>query len=260
MWNMRWLDRLSGSRDDKFIASTWFDVFDELVTPKLKKQIKFNTEVTKIDYSNDKIAVTTANDTSVKYDKVLLTVPITVLQKGAIEFTPALPAVKMTQIRKERMTPGLKVFLKFSKKFYPDLLAPKKCSNLLLANHLYYDAALHKKSKNNVLGLIAEGDAAMLYLQQKDRQALVAYVVRELDEIFEEKASKYLQKSYIQNWTAEPYIAGTYSHGHGDAKVLAAPVNNKLFFAGEAMNTNGSTIVVHGACESAYAAVDQILN
>jgi hypothetical protein len=32
-----------------------------------------------------------------------------------------------------------------------------------------------------------------------------------------------------------------------------------VFFAGEAMNANGKTIAVHGACESAYSAVEKML-
>ena len=35
---------------------------------------------------------------------------------------------------------------------------------------------------------------------------------------------------------------------------------NRIYFAGEAMNTRGKTIAVHGACESAYLAIDTILN
>ena len=48
----------------------------------------------------------------------------------------------------------------------------------------------------------------------------------------------------------------------GDARKIAAqPIDNKLFFAGEAMNINGHHQTVHGAVESAYKAVnDLILN
>jgi len=41
---------------------------------------------------------------------------------------------------------------------------------------------------------------------------------------------------------------------------MASPVADKLFFAGEAMNTNGHTIAVHGASESAYIALEKTLN
>jgi len=41
---------------------------------------------------------------------------------------------------------------------------------------------------------------------------------------------------------------------------MAFPVDDKLFFAGEAMNTNGHTVAVHGASESAYIALEKMLN
>jgi hypothetical protein len=45
----------------------------------------------------------------------------------------------------------------------------------------------------------------------------------------------------------------------GDArKVAAEPIDNKLFFAGEAMNTNGHHQTVHGAVESAYKSISDI--
>jgi hypothetical protein len=40
---------------------------------------------------------------------------------------------------------------------------------------------------------------------------------------------------------------------------MAAPVANKIYFAGEAMNIKGHTIAVHGASESAYLMLEQIL-
>ena len=42
--------------------------------------------------------------------------------------------------------------------------------------------------------------------------------------------------------------------------LLAKPISNRIYFAGEAMNPRGKTIAVHGACESAYLAIDTILN
>jgi len=47
--------------------------------------------------------------------------------------------------------------------------------------------------------------------------------------------------------------------GKGSVKELSAPLNNRIYFAGEAMNPSGKTIAVHGACESAYLAVSEML-
>ena len=47
----------------------------------------------------------------------------------------------------------------------------------------------------------------------------------------------------------------------GDARKIASqPINKKLYFAGEAMNTNGHHQTVHGAVETGYREVVHILN
>ena len=60
-----------------------------------------------------------------------------------------------------------------------------------------------------------------------------------------------------------PYIRGAYSYakiGTGDARgVMAETVENKLYFAGEAMNTNGHHQSAHGALETGYNKVVEIL-
>jgi hypothetical protein len=71
--------------------------------------------------------------------------------------------------------------------------------------------------------------------------------------------------SYVQNFTNHPYIKGAYSYsslGIGNARAIAAaPVENKLFFAGEAMHTNGHHQTVQGAMETGYRqALDLLKN
>jgi monoamine oxidase len=71
---------------------------------------------------------------------------------------------------------------------------------------------------------------------------------------------------YVHNWGRDPFAGGGYSYvraGGLDAPAaLAAPVDDTLFFAGEATNTQGHTGTVHGALQSGYqaaAAIQQAL-
>jgi len=77
--------------------------------------------------------------------------------------------------------------------------------------------------------------------------------------MFEGKASKCYLKHIIQNWSTEPFIHGSYSEMRGNVEKMSAPVVNKIYFSGEAMNTNGHTIAVHGASESAYLMLEKML-
>jgi len=124
---------------------------------------------------------------------------------------------------------------------------------------VYDDAAFGKDSNSNVLGLFTQGTKAECYTAHATDEELFNYVGTELDEIFDGQASKHDVDHVIEDWTREPYIYGSYSQRKASANKLAQPVARKVFFAGEAMNPNGKTIAVHGACESAYSAIDAML-
>jgi lysine-specific histone demethylase 1B len=70
--------------------------------------------------------------------------------------------------------------------------------------------------------------------------------------------------SYIQNWTTNPFVKGAYSYstiGMGNSRNIATQsVEDKLFFAGEAMNVNGNHQTVYGAAETGSREVINILN
>lgn len=76
------------------------------------------------------------------------------------------------------------------------------------------------------------------------------------DQLFDGQASQHYIKHLVQNWSAELYIQGSHSQRKGSAKKMASPLADRVYFAGEAMNPNGKTIAVHGASESAYAALE----
>ena len=63
-------------------------------------------------------------------------------------------------------------------------------------------------------------------------------------------------------WAHDPFARGSYSHalpGHaGKRAVLAAPVNGRLFFAGEATSSNFFS-TAHGARDSGERAAMEVL-
>jgi monoamine oxidase len=73
-----------------------------------------------------------------------------------------------------------------------------------------------------------------------------------------------LQRSFIVNWQADPFSLGAYSYapvGQRKARsVLAAPVANTVFFAGEATNIDGYAATVHGAIASGQRVAQEIID
>ena len=96
-----------------------------------------------------------------------------------------------------------------------------------------------------------------------DDEALIERLLDELDEMFEGQTRQHFIKAVVQNWSQQPFIRGAYPTSiEGDESsaiaALAAPVDGRLFFAGTALDEiNMST--VHGAMQSAYRVVEQIL-
>jgi monoamine oxidase len=70
-----------------------------------------------------------------------------------------------------------------------------------------------------------------------------------------------LQASQVANWLADPWARGAYSYvavgGGGAPRQLAAPIDNTLFFAGEATESGfGGTVAA--AIASGYRAAGEM--
>jgi monoamine oxidase len=65
------------------------------------------------------------------------------------------------------------------------------------------------------------------------------------------------------DWAADPFARGAYSYvrvgGMEAQAVLAGPVENTLFFAGEATELAGHQATVHGAMSAGQRAADEVL-
>ena len=257
-----WIKLLPNPIDLKFKESSWFDVLESMMDDEIKSKIKFNEVVCSIEYKSDKVIVSTKSKNKHKADKVLICVPLKILQNKAIKFDPPLPKYKEDAIQKEYIGNGLKVFFEFKEKFYPDVLVVggylKKFFNPL-EECVYYNETLGKDSEKNIMGFFVQGKVADKYIKFKYEEGLIKYMIKELDEIFNGQASKFYSKHIVQHWGNEEFIQGSYSHRRSSVKKLSKPIENKIYFAGEAMNSKGRTIAVHGACESSYLAIEQIL-
>ena len=144
-----------------------------------------------IDYSGNEIVVSTATETFTS-NKVIITIPLKILQNGAVSFTPALPSNKIDAIRQATVWDGCKAFIEFSEKFYPTFIGfdiqPETDGQ-----KLYYDAAYGQNSKQHILGLFAVGIEAKPYVDLSG-QALIDYMLDELDDIFDGEASTHYVK------------------------------------------------------------------
>ncbi len=248
---------VSGDDDYKF-QETFFDFIDNQIVSQVKDNILLNTLVSKIDYSQSEIIITDSNNNLFKANKVIITVPIPILKSGDIQFIPALPNEKITAFSKIGMEAGMKVFLKFSNKFFnQNVIGGAICA-------AYTDDSIGKAQNDNVLLAFIMGQQAEYLTALGSDTAITTALLQELDVMYNGQASASFIASYVQNWTTNPFIKGAYSYSTvamGDARKIATqPISKKLYFAGEAMNINGHHQTVHGAAETGYREVINILN
>lgn len=243
----------------KFKNTTWYDYLDNNFAKNVKHNIIYNTKVTTIDYTGSKVKIATEKGKEYQADKVILTVSVGVLKSKTIKFIPALTSNKIKAIESVEFLPGFKLFLKFSERFYPDMIACETSNG----EKTFYDVAYHKNSQDNVLGLLSTGISAEKYYQLGSQEEIIKEVLKELDEIYDGKASKhYLGKYLIKNWGKQVYTLGTWTSNETDTsslKELNKPLQNKVFFAGETYDLNEERSTVQGAILSGYNTAKLIL-
>jgi monoamine oxidase len=246
----------SGSGDYKF-ERTYFDLIHERIAVPILDKIQYECAVEAIDYSAETIKVSDTAGRVWEADQVVLAVPITLLKDGVIRFTPQLPEDRRQALQRIGMGPGMKVFLKFSEKFYRNgLYGGPLCA-------AYWNDTVGKNTSENVLLAFVMGEQAAYLNSLGSDEAITSALLGELDMVYGGQASPTFLASSVHNPSANPYIRGAYSFstiGMGNARsLLAQPLNNKLFFAGEAMNTRGHHQTVQGAVESGEQAVMDLL-
>lgn len=257
-WEKEGYSLQSYGADDHKFEKTYFDFINDQIIAKVSDRIQLNTVVKTIDYSADKVVITTRNGAKIEADKVIVSVPITVLKDGDIAFTPPLPSTKTESFKQLGMEAGMKAFMRFSEKFTEEgVLGGKVCASYVVESY-------NRNSNDLVLFGFAMGDQAKALSDIGNAAALKA-LLAELDEMFDGAASaSYIGHSF-EDWYKHPFIRGAYSYPLVGAtadtrKNLAEPVDNKLFFAGEATNYNGHHQTVHGAIETGYREVINLLN
>lgn len=222
--------------------------------------VTYSSQVRSIDYSGTTITLTDQNGQTYTADRVIITTPLTILRDGDITFTPALPAERTAAFSRIGMGAGMKVILRFQNRFwdygtgsiYSDGVVPEYWST----------GGGGRSPSNTVLTAFAHGAKAE-YLQSLGG-GLVNAILADLDDMYGTGTVglAVLQASFVMDWTTQPFIRGTYSYPKpGDAgarDVIAAPLNNKVFFAGEATHTKGHFGTVHGAMETGFRAVDEL--
>lgn len=248
----------------KFSDTTWFGFFERFVLPSVVDRIETGAAAKHISGRATGVDIHLADGRTIDADKVVLTVPLSVLQQDKITFSSGLNAQQLKHAKDITFGHGFKVFMKFAERFYPDVLDFGSRLSVLddtWDEKIYYDAAFEKPTTQNVLGLFTVSQNPLERAALNDAD-LVEDVLRELTTIFGEVVRSSFQGSVVQNWSNRAHILGSYSMDNDsdfDVEDIFAPIDGKVFFAGEMLGGDYQS-TVHGAAFSAQSVVNEILD
>jgi monoamine oxidase len=221
--------------------------------------VRLGHEVRQVDYSGDVVDVLT-NQGSFHAHHVLVTVPLGVLRAGKIAFNPSLPRAKRDAIRNTQMGVFNKIFLKFDSVFWDrdyeliGYMGSTDCDWPEIVN-------FHKIANLPVLLAFSAGTAGEKNELRSDTE-LVADLMACLRKMYGKDIPE-PSGHLVTRWNQDPYSLGSYSYvpvgsKHSKRRQIAAPVDNRVFFAGEA-TSEFFPASVHGAFLSGVRAAYEIM-
>jgi len=253
------VETISDAPDRKFVNSSWFNFFSEYIVPSIFDKIVYNTAVQSIDYSGDQIVVNTQNGQHTA-DKVIVSVPLKILQDGDLNFLPNLPQDKLDAISDTTIWEGFKAFFEFSEKFYDDNYE-FDISPASDGEKIYYNATHGQNTSKNILGLFVVGKPALDF-NTLSGDELKDFILAELDGIYSNQATSNYIKHITQNWDKEPFIKAGYMTDNADwrtVRKLGESVDDKIYFAGGEYTNGDDWVSVHAAAQSAKRVIEKIV-
>lgn len=232
--------------------------------------VRLNTIVDAIRWERGSAEVQMGAE-SVRANCVLITLPVGVWKKGGVLFEPELPS-KSEALEKLEMGPVMKTTLRFREPFWEEspvpTVAPQESPRDMCFMHgrgmpvFTWWTLLPVRAA--VLVGWSGGPAAATLSYQPTGQIIDA-ALRSLSEFLGMGTPilhSLLEAARVWDWQADPFARGAYSYtlvGGSEAHdALAQPVEDTLFFAGEATHA-GQSGTVAGAISSGYRAAREVL-
>ena len=215
--------------------------------------VRLETAVTAIDLARrDHIAIET-NRGRLEARAAIVTVSTDVLAAEAIRFAPALPE-KLAAAAALPLGVADKLFLRLDR---PEDFAPE--THRLGTHERARTGAYHIRPFGRPVIDCFYGGQLARDLEAGGPEAFADFALGELAAHFGSDIRARLKPLCSSAWEAEPFIRGSYAYampGAGEARaILAAPVEERLFFAGEACSAQKFT-TAHGAYETGVAAAE----
>ena len=252
-WDMD--ERFSG--DDVIVSGG----FQKIVAPMADGlNIRYGHIVEKVLHDDAGVKVTTSQGV-IEADRVVVTLPLGVLQQERVQFEPQLPEEKRSSIGRLGMGVMNKIALRFSKPFWPKDACSLGLLNSSTENLTEYFPLTPYSGEPVIVGLTRGRHAKSI--EKTNKEEAVQQALSDLRFMFGSVVPYKAVDSVVTGWYSDEFSHGSYSHippggSFSDYRTLASPLDKKIFFAGEATHARYPG-TLHGAYLSGDRAAKEIM-
>jgi monoamine oxidase len=217
--------------------------------------VALDCPVQTIDHSGARLKLKTAKGT-LTAEQVIVALPSALIAEQALHFAPALP---------EKIEAAAGLPLGLNDKLF---LALERAEEFAPGTRLFghtdrvATASYHVRPFGRAQIEVFFGGDLAWKLEAAGERGFVDFAVGELTALFGSGFATRVTPIRMHAWGRDPFARGSYScalPGKADSRArLAAPVDGRLFFAGEACSTHDFS-TAHGALLTGIAAADAVL-
>jgi len=232
---------------DELVRWLWHGVDTRLA------DLRLNTEVRAIRWHRGEVEVQTSHG-NFKGASAVITVPVGVLASGSIQFDPEPPVLRPVC---EAMDMGqtIRIVLRFRERFW-ERDGKEHLSFLFSDDEVMPTWWTAVPARAPVITGWSAGPKAA-HLLGKSEEEITREAVRALARVLglaPSFAMDRLEAAHFHDWHADPWARGAYCFvrpgGMDVQRWLGRPVEDTLYFAGEATEATGNCGTVHGAIAS----------
>ena len=245
------------------IKGGYIQLIDHLVNccRQLNSEFYFNTCVNKIEYETGNVTVHTTDNKKFQAKKMIITVSAGILQSGTIQFTPQLTDHAVA-IQGLGFGAVIKFLLEFKTCFWKEF---DDETGFLLTDEEIPTWWTQLPAESNLLTGWLGGPNATKRIFEPETSLLqtallsLSSIFRMPPAMLQEELTNYK----IINWLNQPYIKGGYSyntlHSKQAINILSSPVDNTIYFAGEAISKSESQGTVESALQSGHDTAQMLI-
>ena len=258
-------ERPGANRQFRFVRG-----YDGLVTAFRERidarlcDVRLNVVAAAVAWQRGRAVVKTSTGEELAAPRLIVTVPLGVLKAGAIEFSPKLPDKERAMARLE-MGFAERVSLCLGSddwvaggRFFDDgflLTREPPFPVWWVSRPPPFPVVTGWAGGGNARALRGRGGA--------ERVEMATIALAAAFGVDADRLRRDLRGGFSHDWLADPFARGAYSYAGVDGSdagaELAAPVDETIFFAGEATESDGDNATVHGAISTGRRAARRAL-